>query len=151
MSEIYQKLKKKAKRLIHTRSPSRPHVDQSSLVDQSIHSTDHLIDQPPSSSLVPVVSSAMPARPSTPALAPGSVPLTTSASRTPTRIEESSSKVAIIAKDVFKTTLVLLNDALNGVPLPGKGAITATIDIIKIAEVRKHQRSLDVTLADRNN
>ena len=47
----------------------------------------------------------------------------------------SKSKAVKIAKDVFKTSLVLLNAALAGVPLPFKGAFTATIEIINIAEV----------------
>jgi len=40
-----------------------------------------------------------------------------------------------ITKDAFKTSLVLLNAALAGVPLSFKGAFTAAIEIIKIAEV----------------
>lgn len=36
---------------------------------------------------------------------------------------------------ILKTSLNLLNDALNGVPLPGKGAISVVIRIIEIVQV----------------
>lgn len=47
----------------------------------------------------------------------------------------ASSDATTFARNFFKTTLVVLNDALTGLPIPGQGAITAMIRIITIAEV----------------
>jgi hypothetical protein len=60
---------------------------------------------------------------------------TSEVSALPHSTQELKSKAMKIAKDALKTSLVLLNAALTGLPLPFKGAFTAVIEIIKIAEV----------------
>jgi hypothetical protein len=49
----------------------------------------------------------------------------------------SKSAAKQIAKNVFKTTLVLTKEALAGVPIPAQGVLNAVIKIIEIAEVRR--------------
>jgi hypothetical protein len=63
------------------------------------------------------------------------LPSASEVSTLPHSTQQSKSKAMKITKDAFKTSLVLLNAALTGVPLPFKGAFTAAIEIIKIAEV----------------
>jgi hypothetical protein len=116
-----------------------PHLSPSTSNDAGTASpTGPLPDQ--SSSAPPVLSTSLQAPSSTSARPHESAHVTSEStfltSTPPSSAQASSSKFATVAKDVFKTTLLLLNDALNGVPVPGKGAITATIRIIDIAEVR---------------
>ena len=131
MFKTLKKLKNKGKKLFHIHSSSRSRTDQSILTGQSTPSltlpgpVTH-IPHHPSTSL-----QALTAQPDD--LVPLSNP-TSNVSTVPPSTEESQSKSMKIAKDALKTSLVLLNAALPG--LPFKGAFTAAIEIIKIAEVR---------------
>jgi hypothetical protein len=77
-----------------------------------------------------------------PAPAPSSSTLTPSANQLPAPtlrpVPKSTSTTSprANAKNVFKVTLTVLQAALSGLPLPGKGVIDIVINLIKIAEVR---------------
>lgn len=106
------------------------HLHTSSLCQAN--ATQQLTDHPSSTAAQPALAvvsehESMPALMAEPAQSPSST--------------SSSYKAVTLVQDVFKTTLVLLHDALDGVPLPGKGAITATIKIIEIAEVSSFETS----------
>ena len=51
-------------------------------------------------------------------------------------------------KNILKATLGLLNGALVGLPVPGKGVINILIELIKVAEVREYLVYLRVPLID---
>lgn len=153
MSELYKKVKKKVKNLgVRARPWSRPgtplaNQSLSGQIGQSI-SSPHLpatyeSNTPATASCINLTTGLLtnqsllsPA--STPAPAPAPLPAPALTSTSTTSAPESSSKVADIAKDVFKTTLVLLDAALTGVPVPGVGVIKALIEIVKMGEVRDH-------------
>ena len=134
LSAMYEKAKGKVKKFV-AHFPSRsstPPTGQSILTGQPtthLHrsSSTNTLDQAgvasPTGLLPPKSVVASP--PSTAA----QVDASASETRSP---QESKSKRA---KDLFKTTLVLLNTTLAGVPLPCKGVFTAVIEIINIVEV----------------
>jgi len=53
------------------------------------------------------------------------------------RASSPSQSQGATAKNVVKGTLVLLEKALDGIPIPGvKGAVGGILEIVKILEVR---------------
>jgi hypothetical protein len=127
-----KKLLKKGKKFIQRLSPSTWHTDQ--LTIPTAQSTPSLLTPP--AARIPHhprsnISLRMPLM-----QVDGGAPTPASTSKVstlPLSAEEPKSKSMKIAKDALKTTLNLLNAALPG--LPFKGAFTAAIEVIKIAEV----------------
>jgi hypothetical protein len=165
MSKIFKKLKE-IKNSVRTHSPSRPTTAQqsppihqpTSLLDAplatyvlhtnttTLHhvgpasSTDQLSAWSPSTSSLspPALSATVPELSSVPTVVHDQAILTTLTPvvSTSSSAERPLSRRMIIVADVLKNSLVLLNAALAGVPLPFKGAFTVAIEIIKIAEVK---------------
>jgi hypothetical protein len=142
--DVYKKAKVKVKKFV-AQFPSRSQPTPSATTQlRHRSSTTNTSDKAsvaspfPSTSIVadpPLLSASLHGPPSTPAQADelGALPSASASETTlPRSTQGSKSK---IAKDLFKTTLLLLNTTLAGAPLPCKGVFTAVIEIIKIVEV----------------